>query len=171
MQIFPYIEAGRFSFFQIFSFSKKLVSSPKQLKSPVEYMVLGEAVSLSADGECRTPNSSPGLMASPPSLTRSQKPVRPAASTTGCNVDGFTFGQRMKGQVGHSAPSTAPSTRRQFLWGLHFIWMPLHDGAMVWPLPQHTRICRQTFLGALGQNAVNPSPLWHKIYLPNISAV
>lgn len=115
MQMFLYVEAGRFSFFQIFSFSKKLASSPKQLKSPVEYMVLGEVVSLSADGECRTPNSSPGLMASPPSLTRSQKRVRPAASTTGCNVDGFTFGQRTKGQVGHSAPSTAPSTRCQFL--------------------------------------------------------
>ncbi|ELK10618.1 Heterogeneous nuclear ribonucleoprotein U [Pteropus alecto] len=69
---------------------KKLVSSPKQLKSPMEYMVLEEVVSLSADGECRTPNSSPGLMASPPSLTRSQKRVRPAASTTGCNGDGFT---------------------------------------------------------------------------------
>lgn len=90
MQMFLYVEAGRFSFFQIFSFSKKLASSPKQLKSPMEYMVLGEIVSLAADGECRTPNSSPGLVASPPSLTRSQKRVRPAASTTGCNGDGFT---------------------------------------------------------------------------------
>lgn len=49
-------------------------------------MVLGEGVSLSADGECWTPNSRPGLMPSPPSLTRSQKQERPAASTAGCMI-------------------------------------------------------------------------------------